>query len=176
MLKKSMETVGPLQPILVDEKTGEILLGKHRKNTGLPIPESKIHVKDPLHRELIIVHGNFQRQVEAEETKYHFNRIARFLEEQGVPKEQICDKVCQLVPYSEQYVRRLLPAEYRMVSKARTQICEPSFAKTSLADATPGTVSELGSQLGSLTEGSDVPAFPFKDCRCQGCPNEGRCY
>jgi hypothetical protein len=201
-LKKSMDLVGPLQPLVVDDKTGELLLGKHRKNTGhSEIPETKIHVKDALHRELILVHGNKQRQPDPEETKYHIVRIAKMLEEEGVPEdlkqvlnpqndpsiarmldgkipqERICAVVCSLVPYDETYVRRLLPKEYKMMVFARDEPGREKIGETSPAD-TPEAPADLAETLTSLaTENEKIETkYPFKDCRCSGCPNKIKCY
>jgi len=197
-LKKSIDIVGPLQSLVVDDETGEILVGKHRKNTGHSLPEVKKAVKSPLHRELIILHGNKQRQPKEEETKYHLVRIARMLELEGcpkhlwpvvnpsgdpavaemlkgkIPKDKIREVIQSLVPYSEVQVRRYLPSEYKMMSKARDQpgqICDHVIAKTSLADAP--AEDPLG--LGALTEHSE-PAFPYPNCVCPNCPNKDKCY
>ena len=117
-LKKSRTLVGPLVPIVKDQN-GNILSGRHRKYADANWPEIQMEVKDQLQKELLILHFNAQRKVSREETEQMLLRIAKILETKGVEKKRICAEVTKLTPFSREYVRQLLPEEYRMVSKAR---------------------------------------------------------
>ena len=117
-LRKSKELVGPLVPIVKDQN-GNILSGRHRKYADANWPEVQVQVKDQLHRELLILQYNVQRKVSREETGQRLLRIAKILEVKGVEKERICAEITKLTGFSREYVRQLLPEEYRMVSKAR---------------------------------------------------------
>ena len=83
---------------------------------------------DDLAEEIIMLHGDAKRIVPPEETKARLARIAKKLENRGVEKDKVCTEMCRLrsngtklIPYDESYVRRLLPAEYKMTAKARCQ-------------------------------------------------------
>jgi len=111
-LRKSKEIVGYLLPVVRDQK-GVILSGRHRKYADANWPEIQVEVKDPLQRELLILHYNVQRKLPKEETKKHLLRIAKILETMGESTGQICAKICKLVPYSDRYVQELLPKKYK---------------------------------------------------------------
>ena len=117
-LKKSRTLVGPLVPIVKDQN-GNILSGRHRKYADANWPEIQMEVKDQLHRELLILHFNIQHKVSKEETGQRLLRIAKILESKGVEPKRICAEVTRLTGFSREYVRQLLPEEYRMESKAR---------------------------------------------------------
>ena len=117
-LKKSRALVGPLVPIVKDQN-GNILSGRHRKYADANWPEIQMEVKDQLHRELLILHFNVQRKVSREETGQRLLRIAKILEAKGRERKRICAEVTELTGLSREYVRQLLPEEYRMASKAR---------------------------------------------------------
>lgn len=117
-LKKSKEIVGYLGDVIKDQQ-GNILSGRHRKLADPKWPEKEVTVTDPLQRELMVLHFNVQRIVPKEETQRRLVKIAQLVESTGVPINQVCGEVCRLVPYTEQYVRELLPEKYKMVSKRR---------------------------------------------------------
>jgi len=140
-LRKSKEVVGYLLPVVRDQK-GIILSGRHRKYADANWPETQVEVKDPLHRELLILHYNVQRKMPKEETKRRLLRIAKILEVMGEPTGQICSKICSLVPYSDRYVRELLPEKYKQ-----------EYLKTEL---TPNLHENINLQLRYFT----IPLFP----------------
>ena len=129
-LRKSKDQMGYLLPVIQDQQ-GNIISGLHRKHADPSWPESKIEVKDDLHRILLMIHYNVQRAVPAEETSFRINQLAKILESSGVPPDRVCAEICKLVPYSDRWVRDLLPNKFKMVSKAR-----PGF-ENEFAEALP---------------------------------------
>jgi len=134
-LRKSRSVLGELYPVLVDDETGEVLAGRHRSEAGwesrrlvsvrrvaerLGLDPSRPEVRY-LCRLLIDLHSNWQRKPSKDETARKLLSLAKTLEDMGVPRERVCARVAELVPYDESYVRRLLPDEYKMESKTRIQ-------------------------------------------------------
>ena len=175
LLKKSLEQIGPLRPVLVDSINGQVLGGRHRKFADPNWPETKVDVKDDLQRELIILHDNVQRVVSTEETKARFVRIARILEANGIEKSKICTEMCKFVPYYETYVRRLLPAEYKMTSEARTH--ESATLMSRIPDkADTGEVRMALEEIAQSGLNGGEPALPFPNSKCRDCENKSLCY
>jgi hypothetical protein len=175
LLKKSVEQVGYLQSVLVSSRTGKVLVGRTRKFSDPNWPERIIDVKDDLTEELIILHGNVQRVISAEETKARFVRIAKILEANGIAKNKVCTEMCKFVPYHENYVRRLLPAEYKMTSEARTH---ESATLLSRIPGKPDT-GEVRTALEEIAQSGlngNEPALPFPNCKCKECENKSLCY
>jgi len=126
-IKKSREAIGPIYPVVIDEETGEIVDGYHRKKADPSWPETKRKFKNEIEKLVFrIVANSVRRTVSKKERKAEMIRLARLLERQGVPKEQICQKICELLKeaLSERYIRQLLPAKYkepRKVKAAKTK-------------------------------------------------------
>jgi len=173
LLKKSAEQIGYLQPVLVSSRTGKVLVGRTRKFSDPNWPERIVDVKDDLTEELVILHGNVQRVVSAEETKARFVRIAKILEANDVVKDKICTEMCKFVPYHENYVRRLLPAEYKMTSEARTH--ESATLMSRIPDK--ADTGEVRTALDEIGQNSILtPTYPFPNCKCCDCENRTLCY
>jgi len=119
-LKKSRVVIGEQAPLIVDFD-GEVLSGLHRKEAGWQKSESvdskviaeKLGVTIPAAKEIVRMHFNLQRKPSREETEASLLKIARELEVKGVQKELIASEVSKLVPYSDRWVRELLPEEYK---------------------------------------------------------------
>lgn len=111
-LRKSKQILGPLLPVIRDQD-GNIISGRHRKYADANWPEFQIEVENSLQRELISLHYNVQRKPSKEETKLRILRIAKILESRGTPKKDVVAKISRMVPYTPQYVRQLLPDEYK---------------------------------------------------------------
>jgi hypothetical protein len=62
---------------------------------------------------MIIIGANRQRSVSEQERQTQLTALAKQLEDEGVPPEKIARRVCELVGFTEQYVYRLLPTEYK---------------------------------------------------------------
>jgi len=170
LLKKSAERIGQLQNVLVDDRNGQVLLGNHRKFADPTWPERRIKVKDELHKELIILHGNIQRQMSKEEAQHRLLRIANILISRRVcTKENVCHKIAELVPWSERHVERLLPKEFKHSTGPKPK--KPFFPNiirhTSINR-------EVRTTLSLTTNKEDQ--FPFANCKCKTCENKNKCY
>lgn len=196
LLKKSVLQVGYLQDVLVSSKTSKVLLGRHRKFADPNWPERVVDssplqealatffqdAEDDLAEDLIILHGDVKRIVSPEETKARLVRIAQKLQNRGVEKDKICTEMCRLrtdgrslVPYDESYVRRLLPAEYKMTAKARSQESALLVAQIpSKADS--GEVRTALEEIAQSGLNGGEPALPFPNCKCCDCSNKSLCY
>jgi hypothetical protein len=193
LLKKSVLQIGYLQEVLVSSKTGKVLVGRHRKFADSKWPERTVDpsplqealaaifqpAEDDLAEELIMLHGDVKRTVPLEETKARLVRIAKKLENRGVEKDKVCTEMCKLrdetklVPYDETYVRRLLPAEYKMTAKARSQ------ESAALVSQIPSKVDsgEVQTVLEGIAQsGFSEPSLPFPNCKCKDCENKSLCY
>lgn len=189
MLRKSAATVGFLTDIIVnEEKPNDILSGKHRAEAVENWPKRPKKIDSPLHRELIIIHGNVQQQAPEEVTRQRLLRIANILWTTGgmvngrmikpVPKEDVCDRMTDpndpLVPFTPQWVRKLLPDEYKHHEMKRKKIGKPvSQIKPISASATKKALEPLQS---STNENPNENPFPFPDCKCKDCSNKTLCY
>jgi len=123
-LKKSRTVVGEYSPIVVDFD-GEILSGRHRKEASWEKTETidsrtiaeKLGVTVAIAKEVVRTHFNLQRKPSREETQESLLKIAKELEIKGILKENITSEVAKLVPYSDRWVRELLPEEYKQPEK-----------------------------------------------------------
>jgi len=123
-LRKSRIIIGEQAAVVVDFD-GEVLSGMHRKEAGWEKSESidtkliaqKLGVTIPIAKEIVRVHFNLQRKPSKEETQRSLLTIAKELELKGVPKENITTEVAKLVPYSDRWVRELLPTTYKQPEK-----------------------------------------------------------
>jgi len=171
LLRKSMNEIGCLQPIIVDKNTGEVLIGRHRHEANPSWERKEIEVKDALHKKLLILHGNVQRKVPEEETRMHLIDIAKILETRGIPKNKICTEIIKLpTPYSPQWIERLLPSEYKMMEKAR----QPQKFDKVVCQKPEETKPTFKTALDSTTP-EDNP-YPYPNCLCKNCTNKSQCY
>jgi hypothetical protein len=202
-LKKSVMQVGFLSETLVDENNlSDILSGKHRKVSYSNWPERKVKVKSPLHRELIILHSNVQRQVPEDTTKQRLLRIARIMSTTGgivtglngdrtiqpCVKEDVSAKMADLVPYTEQWIRHCLPDEYKHIEKRHKTVDEKLLSQVS--STTPLTPTEKSllavfeqkpksvESVTTETEALNLTqiTLPAPSCKCPSCDNYRHCY
>jgi len=115
-LKKSMEKVGQLYEVIVAED-GEVLEGKHRKEVDPNWPTKTVSAKTKIDKILVRMHAHHRRRVPKEETQALMLELAREVESSGIPKENISSELAKRTPYSEQYIRELLPSEYKKPEK-----------------------------------------------------------
>jgi len=128
-LKKSLDTFGQIYAIIVDE-TGDIINGRHRARAGAYHKEvvntaelaHRLGVSQEAARILLRMHSNVQRKVSEEETREELLALAEAFEKQGIPKEKIPEMLIKWVPYSERYIRELLPDEYKHKEKKHKSI------------------------------------------------------
>lgn len=86
-LKRSMEKVGQIYPVLVDA-SGRIVDGFHRKSVDPDWKEERLETSDPLTVLKIRVVSNFRRHVPAEEKKQWVQECRKLLKERGVEGTQ----------------------------------------------------------------------------------------
>jgi len=108
-----------LYPVLTEKGTMTILDGKTRKKADPTWPEQEIEIKDPKDRVLIPLHANYRRQVSKKETQTYLLTLADMLEKEGVQPQEMVSKITELTPFTERYVRKLLPKKYKMAQMAR---------------------------------------------------------
>jgi hypothetical protein len=115
-LRKSRELIGELEPVYMTPD-GEVIDGKHRLKA---YPGWKTHTLNVSHKDALILrlHRNYRRNVSKEETKQLLLELAQALEKEGIPAEQIAQKIVELSPYSEAYTLSLLPKKYKQPKKA----------------------------------------------------------
>jgi len=125
-LKKSRRIIGELAPIIIDSD-GEILAGTYRKEAGwlrtyqvdTVALAKKWEVPRTVAKEMIKQSSNVQRIVPKKETQASLLKMAEAFETQGIPIERIATEVTKRVPFTDRYVRELLPDKYKMVQMAR---------------------------------------------------------
>lgn len=115
-LQKSVKTIGELYPIL-ENQDGKILDGNHRAESNPKHHRKTIQTKSRLEEILVRLHAHHRRQVPQEETKALLIELAQELEKGGIPKENVTTELYKVVPFSEQYVRQLMPQEYKQPQK-----------------------------------------------------------
>jgi hypothetical protein len=137
-LKRSKEIVGELLPIVIDKETGEIISGRHRKKAGW---QRKIEItkeqKEKMANKLNVpveampviweIHVNIQRTVTIEERKQQVKRLIEILLKNGVKKEEIINKLLQILPWTKQYTYKLIPDEFKtktLVEEEKKEIKE----------------------------------------------------
>jgi hypothetical protein len=116
--------IGEVNPIIVDYD-GEILSGVHRKAAGWLRKHfvdsrelaKRWDVPPGMAKEIVRLHMNVQRKPSREETKAIVLKMAKCLEESGMPKERIASELEKYVPYSRWYLWKLLPEEYKRPEK-----------------------------------------------------------
>jgi len=138
-LEKSFKILRPVYPI-VKAEDGEILDGDHRKEAA-PITYEKYCVvlkgvtseKDKL---LYKLHLNYRREVPKKEREKHLTRLAEILEGEGVPRQEMVSALAKITPFTDRYIRELLPEKYKYVEKAPPHAELPPHTKI----VTPPTI------------------------------------
>ena len=168
-LRKAKE-IGYLQPCIVDADTNAVLVGRHRKFADPKWPEVKVHVKDDLQREMIILCGNLHRIVSSEETRMRLTRIANILMNRGVPPRKVCAEMAKLpgMPYSQRWIEKMLPKQFKAKTapKKKNQPRKVELIRHS----------QVNRIKTALDTSSGEPTYPFPDCRCKTCPHRNECY
>jgi len=115
-LKKSIDATGPLYEVLVSED-GEVLDGKHRLAVNPNHPKKTVPAKTRIEKILIRLHAHHRRRVPRAETEALILELAQELEKTGVTKEDISAQLGKITPYSERWIRELLPLEFKKPEK-----------------------------------------------------------
>ena len=116
-LRKSRDIVGHIYPVIVKKGTYEIVDGKHRKQVDPAWPEKEVEFPDRKSEILFRMHANYRRAVSRKERASEMLLLASILEEEGVPREQMVSKLAEITPFSERYIRSLLPSKYKVTEK-----------------------------------------------------------
>ena len=174
ILERSLKQLGQIYSVIIDSD-GEVLAGRHRLKAGatkkVTIDTQKIAERLGISRKMaklmIILHSNVQRRVSKEETRELILEMARELEAQGVPKEKIAAELYKkYVPYSERYIRELLPDEYKQVEKRNISDIQ-NISKTTHAELVPH--SQMSNE--NLTDVND-DEFSMEEVSVEGITEE----
>jgi len=113
-LRKSKTLVGPLHKIILDAD-GNVVAGEHRRAADPDWPvEVRPEIKTEKDRVLVKIHENYRKKMPNKKVKGELLKLAQVLvEEEDLKLEEICDRVCGLVPYSPRYVQKMLPSKYK---------------------------------------------------------------
>ncbi|MEM1590295.1 MAG: hypothetical protein QW175_07745, partial [Candidatus Bathyarchaeia archaeon] len=110
-LKRSREQIGELEDVLISAD-GEVIDGKHRLK-AYPGWKTKVVQVDNINKIVQRVHRNIHRRPSKAETKEAVVQLALALERQGTPKELLIDELKKYLPFSEDYIRNLLPSRFK---------------------------------------------------------------
>jgi len=117
-LRKSVQQVGKLYPRLVNQD-GKVLDGNHRADVDKDWEVKVIPTENRFKELLVRAHAHHRRRVPQEETRALVEEMAEALEKEGVPRTEIAAKLVEVLPYSEDYTRSLIPDIYKNPLKAQ---------------------------------------------------------
>jgi len=119
-LRASKLKIGPIYPVLVD-KEGEVIDGEHRLAADPNWPKWKLTWVDTEELRLAIREqvNSLRRVVSFQERKKELTKLAELIKEKAPDKATVVSEVAKATGFTERYVRRALPDEYKMVSKKR---------------------------------------------------------
>ena len=163
-LMASKLLIGEVNPIIVDYD-GEILSGVHRKAAGWLRKHfvdsrelaKRWDVPPGMAKEIVRLHMNVQRKPSKEETKAIVLKMAKCLEESGMPKERIASELEKYVPYSRWYLWKLLPEEYKRPEKVEAGRASAS-ASAGLSPAGGGALEAEAEAEAKAEAGAEVEA------------------
>lgn len=115
-LAKSEKVIGQLYPVLVN-KEGKVLEGHHRLASNPKWKKKVVETKTPIEDILVRMHAHHRRRIPQEETRTLLIALAQQLKNAGIKKENIASEIVKIAPYSEGYIQRLLPYEYKKPEK-----------------------------------------------------------
>jgi hypothetical protein len=116
-IRKTSKRFGFLYPVLVEKGTTNILDGRTRKTSDPSAPEREIEIKDPKDRIAIPIIANYRRKVPKKETQGYVLQLVNMFTEEGVPDSKMVEALYEILPYSERYIRELLPSKYKRPKK-----------------------------------------------------------
>lgn len=110
-LRRSKEQIGAKNRVLMT-RDGIVIDGKHRLEADSTWP---VETVDKSRKEALIerIHRNIHRKVPMRERKAQIMELALYLEDEGIKKEDMIQALRKEIPFSEDYIRRLLPAKYK---------------------------------------------------------------
>jgi len=110
-LRRSREQIGELEPVYITPE-GEVLDGRHRLK-AYPGWKTKVLEVEGSQKIIQRIHRNIHRRMGKRELKEAIIQLATALERQGVPRESLIDEIRKVLPFSEDYIRSLLPARFK---------------------------------------------------------------
>ena len=110
-LRKSREQIGELEPVIMTED-GRVIDGKHRLK-AYPGWRKVIVNKSPKEALKERIHRTLKARVTRKERQAQILEYALYLEEEGVKPEEMVSALAKELPFSEDYLRKLLPAKYK---------------------------------------------------------------
>jgi intein/homing endonuclease len=116
-LRRSREQVGELEPVY-QTPDGDIIDGKHRL-MAFPGWKTQVVQVEDLRKVVERIHRNVHRKMGKDEIKQAILQLAVIYDKSGVPVELIVDKIKEVLPFSESYIRKLLPAKYKRERKIK---------------------------------------------------------
>jgi hypothetical protein len=178
-LAKSFDLVGPIYPIVVDEKDGREVSGRHRSLTGKPWPKITRKFKNSFERELFILLSNTQRQPSEEEVKFRLNRVAmEYWMLNKCKEDNVCAELTKLL-CPEYYVPRRLqqlledrwkrPYKSEIVSQSTTELLSRTDEKSAQVTS---AIEKLGNSLNIEDKTYGIGG----QCQCPTCQKRDECY
>ncbi len=110
-LRRSREQVGELEPVIVTED-GRVIDGRHRLEAypGWRRVIVKASKKEALRER---IHRTLKSRVTRKERQAQILEYALYLEDEGVKPEEMVSALARELPFSERYLRKLLPKKYK---------------------------------------------------------------
>lgn len=131
-----------LQPVVRDKRTGKIITGRHRKEANPDWWEVVIETKDDVDALVKMIKGDTQRRVSEGERSRKLLALAYALKLKGVPEFDICKEINKRTGYSQQWVGRHLPdnfkRSYRVKAGQKGGLAKPTLAKCKKCGSTHG--------------------------------------
>lgn len=115
-LQKSVTVVGELYPV-IENQNGKVLEGNHRIESNDKWHRKTVTTKNRAEEILVRMHAHHRRRVPREETQALLLELATELEKEGTPKETVTTELYKLAPYSEGYIRELIPEKFKQPKK-----------------------------------------------------------
>lgn len=110
-LRRSREQVGELEPVIVSE-SGFVIDGRHRLKAYPGWHKVVVPGKD-VDALMKRIHRSIKSRVPTKERKMQLMEFAIYLEQEGVKQADMITELTKRVPFSEQYIRKLLPKKYK---------------------------------------------------------------
>ncbi len=112
-LKKSKDVIHELYPVLKDAH-GNVIDGFHRLEADPNWKTETLEdITTPVQLATVRIVANMRRKISKEERRLQLVALAEELVKEGVTKENVISKIVEKTTLSEDYVRRMLPVEYK---------------------------------------------------------------
>jgi len=160
-LRRSREQVGELEPVRITEE-GRVIDGKHRLK-AYPGWRKVTVKKSPKEALKERIHRTLKARVTRKERQAQILEYALYLEDEGVKPEEMVSALVKELPFSERYLRKLLPQKYKR-EYIKSEISKPAKSTEKQQFGTEFRIEEAPepSNLAAseTTVVSEVPAVP----------------